>query len=98
MAEQSAEREIHFDSKFRSMSSSRCLNLLRFRKSDLLKMVRIFGWPEFQTSTRRNGYSAAFLLVSCTVLWRFHTTSTWDKSTAIFGKQTLYFQKFFGKV
>ena len=77
-AERNTVNEINLDSKFRAMISSRCLNLFRCEKQDLLNMVQIFVWPEFQLYTSLNGYSVAPLLVTCTVIWRFHTTSTWE--------------------
>ena len=63
-------------------------------RQDLLKMVQIFGWPEFQVYTSRNVYSVTPFLVTCTVLWRFHTTSTRDKGPLIFGKLPPYCLKF----
>lgn len=75
-----------FSFNFNSFSEASCLSLFRFRKADLIRVVRLIGWPQEKVHTSRNRYSVSPILACCVMLRRIATPARWRDLEELFGK------------
>lgn len=59
-----------FSFNFNSLTDAMSLSLFRFRKEDVVRMVRAIAWPGQWTKTKRNRYACDPILVACLILRR----------------------------
>lgn len=98
LKDREAIRNGEFLTEFRNLSTMRCLKLFSSAKSDLLKLERLMGWPEFKLSTSRKGYIVTPLLSTCVLLWRLSTPSPWHEAESLFGKSDPVLSEIFWEV
>ena len=64
------------------------LQLFRFRRVDIYRLVPFIAWPEAKQRTERNHYAVTPLLVTCVVLRRLASPTRWAELELLFGLQT----------
>jgi nuclease HARBI1 len=84
-----------FSFNFNCFSDSDCLSLFRFRKSDVLRMVKAIAWPEYRIGSTRNRYSVTPLLDSCILLRRLASPCRWRDLDLLFGKHASQLSEIF---
>lgn len=75
-----------FSANFHSLTDMGCVQLFRFRRTDIMRLVPIIAWPPTQRRTRYNGYATDPLMATCIVLRRLATPARWCDLELLFGK------------
>ena len=71
------------------------LQLFRFRRVDIYRLVPFIAWPEAKQRTERNHYAVTPLLVTCVVLRRLASPTRWAELELLFGLQTSQLSEMF---
>jgi len=75
-----------FSFNFNSLTDAMSLSLFRFRKEDVVRMVRAIAWPGQWTKTKRNRYACDPILVTCLILRRVSSPARWVDMEVLFGR------------
>lgn len=84
--------------RFPYFSDAICLSLFRFRRTDIMRMVPVIGWPYGATHTTRNRYGLCPLLATCILLRRMATPARWVDLEETFYLQYSHLSEIFWEV
>ena len=83
--------------RFLNFSDAVMLQLFRFRRADIYRLVPFIAWPEAKHRTKRNRYAVTPLLVTCVVLRRLASPTLWADLELLFGLLTSQLSEVFWK-
>lgn len=70
----------HQDSSFNlnDLSEQDCLNLFRFEKKYIVRIITAVAWPIIKTHTNRNRYKTNKILSTCVLIHQIYTPGSWS--------------------